>query len=399
MKRCFKNIKNKLLIVLFVLVGFLPNAWAKTVAMVHAVRGNTFAIYEEKTWVLKPGDMIPDFAEVYTEEGAQITFSDYYDHKFHLSGSGHVKLLKGLVDLKSGYLWVQVLSPNRQSYVQTANARLSYKTGEGILSFDSVEGKTQFLSIKGNFSFGNILQEHMQVNVSEGHFSFISKDHEEGLPRNPTPIGFDSYNKITSLLQGVRPLSDNSKEQEQRLWDFRKLSAEKRVLNSSKEDVAREVASVEASESGKAGQKENLKGKLIYRKIKAPLAQMNFDLNHFYEGKIKKIKKREKIERAKRRREGPSGVVVKVYGSPYSSKSRVPASSKVKKSSRKPASFLKSPKIKMPLVINPQVVIKPAGDFESSLVDQYKRQMRHDEEVNRLIEDLQNYDKDYKQNY
>ena len=41
----------------------------------------------------------------------------------------------------------------------------------------------------------------------------------------------------------------------------------------------------------------------------------------------------------------------------------------------------------------------PANSFEGSLVEEYKRQMRHSNEVNELIDALKSYDNDYKKGY
>ena len=42
---------------------------------------------------------------------------------------------------------------------------------------------------------------------------------------------------------------------------------------------------------------------------------------------------------------------------------------------------------------------KEKSNFEKTLVNEYKKQMRHSEEVNSLIEDLKNYEQNYKKNY
>ena len=42
---------------------------------------------------------------------------------------------------------------------------------------------------------------------------------------------------------------------------------------------------------------------------------------------------------------------------------------------------------------------KEKSDFEETLVDEYKKQLRHSEEVNSLIEDLKNYEQNYNKNF
>ena len=69
----------------------------KKLGVVEEVWGNVFLVEEGKTKQLRAGDYLYDFSEVMTEEGAQVSFSDYYDHQFHLAGSGHIKMILSLV--------------------------------------------------------------------------------------------------------------------------------------------------------------------------------------------------------------------------------------------------------------------------------------------------------------
>ena len=71
----------------------------KKLGVVEEVWGNVFLVEEGKTKQLRAGDYLYDFSEVMTEEGAQVSFSDYYDHQFHLAGSGHIKMMNKIVEL------------------------------------------------------------------------------------------------------------------------------------------------------------------------------------------------------------------------------------------------------------------------------------------------------------
>jgi hypothetical protein len=86
-----------------------------------AVKGNVFAIHQGVTYKLNMGDYIEDFVEILTEENGQISFSDFHDHTYHVSGSGHIKVMNKITEIRSGSLWVQ--SDNRMedflSKVQT----------------------------------------------------------------------------------------------------------------------------------------------------------------------------------------------------------------------------------------------------------------------------------------
>ena len=85
----------------------------KKLGVVEEVWGNVFLVEEGKTKQLRAGDYLYDFSEVMTEEGAQVSFSDYYDHQFHLAGSGHIKMMNKIVELVRGYLWVQSYRPTK----------------------------------------------------------------------------------------------------------------------------------------------------------------------------------------------------------------------------------------------------------------------------------------------
>jgi hypothetical protein len=72
-----------------------------------------------------------------------------------------------------------------------------------------------------------------------------------------------------------------------------------------------------------------------------------------------------------------------------------------------PESAARAPASVKPTAVEEMVKVKRApasvkqqtDAFESSLVDQYKKQMRHSDEVNQLIRDLKNYEMDYDTGY
>jgi len=371
MIKCFLNLKNSLLVCLILLSSY---SFAKPLGHVNSIHGNVFALKNGKAIPISTGDVLEDFVEIVTEEGAQITFSDYYDHKFHLAGSGHVRLLKRLVDLKRGYLWVQTHADNLESMLQTANSRVTYEGGEAILSFDPNKGKTQLLVLTGNFKFANLWHGNMQIAVDQGHFSFIHKDFNNGSPRQLTTIGKKSFESILSLYRNVKPLSAGSQEW---LAQIKKENLKKRKKKGSK--LTRSVASEKKDTS------ELKLGKFVYLKKKKRYHSKKFKLNKFYSEKLKIINKRKGAYLKKRRlRKKNIFVPIIVFGQ-SSNKVRAPASIRPKK--------LKNTRI------NPQVVIQRKSSFESTLLNEFAKQMRHSNEVNQLIKDLNNYDQDYKHDY
>ena len=207
MKRLFKSINNSLLLIGLLLTCRVVLA-DSTRGLVTDVQGNVFVIRGKKTYPLRVGSRVEDFDEILTETDAGIAFSDYYGHYFFLSGSAHLKVYNRMIELKRGYLWLKNKKDRFSYTAKTANASLSYDAGEGILSFDSYAGKTQFLNIQGNFNFGNILQKEITTPVREGFFTYLDNKLENGVPRRPTPIGYDSYKKIVSLFQELNPAEE-----------------------------------------------------------------------------------------------------------------------------------------------------------------------------------------------
>ena len=97
---------NKLIVFIFAIL-LSSQVMAREVALVSGLTGNAFMIKNGHTKALSLGDAIEDFAEIYTEEGSQLTLSDHYDHIYYVSGSGHIKFLNKILELKNGYLRIQ----------------------------------------------------------------------------------------------------------------------------------------------------------------------------------------------------------------------------------------------------------------------------------------------------
>lgn len=408
MKRLNKNI---LLVFSLLLAAFFQvQAMEKSpVAVVSALKGEAFVSYEGKTKPLRPGHHLYDFAEVTTTMGAQITFNDYHDHKYHLSGGGHLLIMNRVIELKQGYVWIQSSQQGEQVFsIQTANAKLDYSKGEGIVSFDPVTGKTQFMSISGKFSFSNILNEHYVTEVDSSEFSYVDVNYENGMPRKPTPIGKSTFKKVTSLFPNV----SSDKEMGQS-FPFSPTPGKK--------ESGRSIASVENMvptmvETQPAGGYRSAPI-VVVESHKEELKKKD-ELLKFYQEKVMameaKMKPKPKPKFAPSYAK-KSGVKVRVYGKGASHSTSV--ADRVKKSlnsnHRRPASFhsgehhgiKKTWKMDQPVVKRapaspvPIPQVDKGNPFENSLVEQYKKQMRHSDEVNQLIQDLKNYDQDYKTSY
>jgi len=157
-----KNLKRKARFLDWLFLGIflsfinIGNAYAGSALLVNAVEGRAFAIKNDKISELKANDQIDDSSEIMVEENGQVSFMDFQDHKYHLSGGGNIKINKKVIELRNGYLWVQSFNEKDSYYIQTANSSAAYKKGEVILSFDNVSGKSQALALHGKIQFNNL---------------------------------------------------------------------------------------------------------------------------------------------------------------------------------------------------------------------------------------------------
>lgn len=346
---------------------------AGPVALVNSVSGNAFVMLDGKILELRKGTYIQDMSEVFTEIGAQITLSDFNDHVFHLSGSGHLHFLNELVELKSGYLWFQSFRKKGKSQIHTANAKVEFINGEGILSFDELSGKTQLLVVKDTMAFGNLSEPELDIAVMDGNFSYIDSNYEGGRARESTPIGYASYKKINSLFQGMKGLTKSELPGINRVEE-NMVS----IPNSKNEGHLRSLASLDKESKNKRS------GELIFihksKKNKMPA----LDTDKIYEASLNKMKR--SIASKRTIYDKPSGTIIRVYGT---NTVKIPVSKAIIKRNRAPAS----------VKIKPKKVTVENDAFQKSMMKHYKQQMRHSNEVQGLIRELENYDQDYKINY
>jgi hypothetical protein len=395
-------------LILFICLCLAPvlSAQAKVVAVVSSVKGNAFYMHAGKTLLLRAGVHLPSQSEIFTEIGAQVTLNDYYDHVFHLSGSGHITIHQNLVELKAGYLWAQVKSYDANygpMRIVTANSSVEFTEGEGVISFDNITSKTQLLTVKGSFLLKNTLQEFIETDVEEGKFSFIATNFNDGRPRTPTAVGYKSYKKITGLFTGVVPLGDL------------KNIAHKSNMKPKEPYRARSIAStqtVSAFEEALTGQKESAhSGKVLFVKTRSKERAASDKLKRekllsaYSKSSLSKpiFVKKKKVKKWKASYAGKSEVKVRIFGQGNSTSRGIASISKpIVKKSKRSAVLVKaikkvSPvKTRMPASVS-DTVSKSA--FEGKLTSEYKNQMRHKSELNGLIDELKSVDSDYQKNY
>jgi len=400
--------KNYLLICLsFFLLGVISSQ-AKSVAVTTKVDGNAFYMYSGKTKTIKRGTILPVGSEIFTEIGAKVTLNDYYNHVFHLSGSGHIVLTKNLVELKSGYLWVQSLRENKRigpMRVITANAEIEFNVGEGIINFDGLKSRSQLLAVKGDFILRNSTKDFSEVDVSEGRFSYISTSVDEGKPRLPTPVGYKSYQKLTGLFPEVQPLDGRGhadapivKRGERKIasYDGAQSNFEK-ALEAKKmsKTISRggEVIFIRSRNKNQLKKEARTRGRLIAS----------------YQRKFQKKKKRKTKKRSLYSHKSP--VKVKIFGSGVHFPQKVAVKMKAVMAP-KPAKMIRKKHIvthvepvrvpRAPIVPKPArrvMASKRETAFESHLKKTYREEKKHKSELNGLIDELKSVDIDYQKGY
>ncbi|MBC7715024.1 MAG: hypothetical protein H7177_16880 [Rhizobacter sp.] len=204
---------NKFLAALAVLtLPTLSFAAASQYGRIVDVKGSGFISYEGATHEMKKGDIINNGSELIIEHSGQVTFTDNADHRFHLGNSSTVAVDKGIVELRSGDVWVQSINATDEAELTSANSKVTYKGGEAILSYDSVKGKTQLMVINGLMKFSNLRAPELNLTVAEGNFTFVDQKFEEGMPRDPTPVGQKTYGQLVAMFKGVAPMDAHSAE-------------------------------------------------------------------------------------------------------------------------------------------------------------------------------------------
>lgn len=191
---------------------FATSAQGLQFGRVVDIKGSGFISYQGSTHEIKKGEILYVNSEIIVENSGQVTFTDNADHRFFIGNASTAAIYAGKVELRSGDLWMQSLNKMDDYKLITANALVNYQGGEAILSYDSVKGKTQLMVINGLMKFSNLRAPELNLTVSEGNFSFVDLAFEEGMPRDPTPVGEKTYKQLVSLFPGVSPMDKHSAE-------------------------------------------------------------------------------------------------------------------------------------------------------------------------------------------
>ena len=387
------------------------------IAMVSAVKGNAFIHHLGKTKKVKVGDHIHNFSEIFTEVGSQVSFSDYYDHQYHLAGSGHLKLNGKTVELQGGYLWLQSFNREESFAIETANAHVNYMYGESVVSFNSFDGKTQIMTISGGWDFSNKFEKYRTARLQEGQFSFISKDYENGSPRQPTPIGQGSFSKVTGLFGGIKRLNQqasrdfqvhaNVKKNEAATFTVPKVN--RRIASQIEGDqfATRDAESTALIRSIAAGGKSEVAPSYKPTYKAAPSKNEKESFLKYYNSRVSNMKPKRKVRKNRVNYKKKSSAKIFVYGADWAPKvKKLSGDIRVYDTKRFEAAekLSKVPVIKKEIKQRaPASVVKkleaPKDVFESTLRKEFKKQTRHTSEINDLINELESYDQDYQRSY
>ena len=378
--------KNQSVIVKFsflfgLFVGFVHASGSYGV--VTALEGRAFGVHDEKTFALKVGYKLPQKTDIITEEGVQVSFIDFHNRKYHLSGAAHVQIRDHILKLNRGYLWVKSFQRDTRLVIKTANSLTEFLSGEGILSFDNTNGRSQLLAIKGELRFAHILDVNRYEVLQPGEFSSI--DYENGTPPRGTLIGFESYEKIISLFRNSR-MAD-AKNSKVVIKASRKKKSQKKLVKNNKK-LKRSLA-ISGHSRSKGGSIPALKTKWTTHQIK----NLNSDLKDLYSGQLGKTAQSSKREKTKKGQDY-SWVRIRVFGG----RRRVLASAPPSlDQGDKSMVKLKRTQRRAPATLNESN--SSSWGVERSLRRYLRKTSRHKLESDGLIEGLKSYRRDYKLNY
>lgn len=360
MKTSTKKLSNSFVISLLLLS---TPVWARPVAQVIEVKGQVFGVLDGKTKVLKTNDHIEDRTEVMVGEEGSITLNDYYDATYHLIDGGHIKFTDKSVQLKKGKSWIQSTNSRHPLTVSTANGAAEFWKAEFIATFDQANSRTQFLVVNGDVDVSNLWDKNLKYSVTGGHFSFIDPKIENGVPRTPTKVGFDSLN---SALAEFKVLPQKLKDQESNrgIASVAPQNDESNFLPKKGQIINMNAGRLPASVKGEA-QKYFTK-KVFKKKIQnltsAPISYYGI---------------------------APAALANVVTPAPVVPETiKAPIPEKIESTLRAPASIPKN-ELNLPTKVAPQLNTEP--EFSESLRKHYGEQPKYPKEVENLLEDLKSF--------
>lgn len=201
MKTSIINLSSKFLIAFFVTANL---AYASLVAKVHTLKGEAFVVHMGQTSLLKADADLEEGATILVSDDAAVTIGDFFDHRFNLSGGTHLSVSTKEMVLKKGAVWVQAPVARSSVRVLTPNMIVNGQLGEWIVTYDVARRRTQMTAVMGESDVASPLEPAFKYAVSAGMFTLADPEHENGYPRSPTKIGYESLMKSLALFPGSK---------------------------------------------------------------------------------------------------------------------------------------------------------------------------------------------------
>lgn len=183
---------------------------AEAFGKIVKIKGEGFISQNGKTKAIRVGDFIYPNSEIVVEHVGQLSFSTSDDQIYHLGKSSSMMVAPKNMVLRTGEVWFQSLNKANMTKISTANADVELSGGEGILVYDSLKAKTQLVVVNGLMKINNSRAPEVAISISEGNFSYVDNTYDNGIPRDPTPVGEKTYMELVGHFPGVQALDKNA---------------------------------------------------------------------------------------------------------------------------------------------------------------------------------------------
>lgn len=183
---------------------------AEAFGKIIKIKGEGFISQNGKTKAIRVGDFIYPNSEIVVEHVGQLSFSTSDDQVYHLGKSSSMMVAPKNMVLRTGEVWFQSLNKANATKISTANADVELSGGEGILVYDSLKAKTQLVVVNGLMKINNARAPEVAISISEGNFSYVDNTYDNGIPRDPTPVGEKTYMELVGHFPGVQALDKNA---------------------------------------------------------------------------------------------------------------------------------------------------------------------------------------------
>jgi hypothetical protein len=202
MKTSITRSSSKLLFLLTLLPGLAPAA--ELVGKVQAVKGEAFLVEAGVTRTVRADMDIHQGAKILVGDGAKITVGDFFDNRHHLAAGTHVSMEANGFVLQKGAVWTQAFSGKTTFTTTTPNMITLGRKGEWVLTYDVARRRSQLTTITGEVDVASPQEPAFKYAVSAGMFTMSDPKIEEGYPRSPTKLGYESLMQTLALFPGVK---------------------------------------------------------------------------------------------------------------------------------------------------------------------------------------------------